>query len=179
MSRFAGVLALSAVAALTACSDAELASLDQRLSALRDSPTGTVEPLPAVSDYRAVTYDQAGQRSPFLPERPEQQDATQGDDLAPDLTRPRDPLEAYPLDDLTMVGTLLIDGGRSALIRDPQGKVHRVYLGDHLGTDFGRIVAITEGSLQLVEIVTNGQRGWIERSRTLSLNNDDTGRRQG
>jgi type IV pilus assembly protein PilP len=178
MKRSARLLALSAAMVLTACSDAELASLDQRLIALRDSPAGKVAPLPEAPEYRAVTYDQAGSRSPFLPRRPEQESASEGGDLAPDLTRPRDPLEAYPLDDLTMVGTLQVDGGRSALIRDPRGQVHRVYLEDHMGSDFGRVVAITETSLQLVEIVTNGQQGWIERSRMLSLNNDDAEQRQ-
>ncbi|GHA98695.1 pilus assembly protein PilP [Modicisalibacter luteus] len=178
MSRPVSFLALGIVIGLTACSDAELDSLDQRLIAMRDSPTGKVAPLPEAPVYRAVTYDQAGLRSPFLPERPEPEETPAGENLAPDLTRPRDPLEAYPLDELTLVGTLQIDGRRSALVRDPEGQVHRAYLGDYLGTDFGRIVAITEASLQLVEVVTNGQRGWIERSRTLYLNNDDTDQRQ-
>lgn len=179
MNSFVGALTASGALWLAACSDAELTSLDQRLDALRDSPTGKVAPLPEPPEYHAVTYDQAGLRSPFLPERPEQESAAQGADLAPDFTRPREPLEAYSLDTLVLVGTLFIDGTYSALVRDPEGEVHRVHVGDHLGTDFGRIVAIGAMALQLVEIVTNGQRGWVERSQTLYLNNDEADQRQG
>ncbi|MEC9483092.1 MAG: pilus assembly protein PilP [Halomonas sp.] len=167
-------LSLGSALMLAGCSDAELASLEQRLGELRSRPSGKVAPLPETPQYHAVTYDQAGRRSPFMPELPEpEKAASAGQDLAPDLSRPRDPLEAYPLDELTLVGTLHIDGHRSALVRDPRGQVHRLFAGDYLGTDFGRIVAVTDASVQLVEIVSNGQSGWIERSRALSLNDSD------
>ncbi|MFD2435368.1 hypothetical protein [Modicisalibacter luteus] len=78
MSRPVSFLALGIVIGLTACSDAELDSLDQRLIAMRDSPTGKVAPLPEAPVYRAVTYDQAGLRSPFLPERPEPEETPAG-----------------------------------------------------------------------------------------------------
>lgn len=164
---------------LTGCSDAELSTLDARLAELRERPSGQVDALPQTPQYQAVSYDQADRRSPFRPERAEsdpQQDDS--DDLAPDLDRPRDPLEAYPLAALQLVGTLSIDGRRSALLRDPGGQVHRVYVGAHMGTDFGRIVSITDASVQLVEIVPNGQGGWMERSRTISLDRDVDGQSQ-
>ncbi|WP_136066123.1 pilus assembly protein PilP [Modicisalibacter radicis] len=165
-------LALLAVTLLAGCGDARLDALDQRLAALRAKPSGELPALPETPDYRPVTYDQAGARSPFQPERPATDDAgANGNDLAPDRSRPREALERFALDALTLVGTLAVDGRHSALVRDPEGKVHRVYAGMHLGTDFGRITKITDRDIHLVEIVSNGQGGWVERRRTLSLAN--------
>ena len=170
MKRFALPGIALCVVLLSGCQDAEIAALDRRLDEIRAAPTGQVAPLPASPQYLAVTYDQANLRSPFMPERPEPEEKSlEGIDLAPNLDRPRDPLEQYPLEGLLLVGTLSIDGINSALVRDPQGEVHRVHVGEHMGTDFGRIVSITDSALQLVEIVSNGQGGWIERTRNLSL----------
>ncbi|SDL40510.1 type IV pilus assembly protein PilP [Modicisalibacter muralis] len=170
MRRFAFPWLALGVLALAGCQDAEIPALDRRLDEIRAKPAGRVEPLPQAPRYQAVTYDQAGLRSPFVPERPEpEENAIEGLDLAPNLDRPRDPLEQYPLDGLRLVGTLRTDGRNSALVRDPQGKVHRVYVGEHMGTDFGRIVSITDSSVQLVEVVSNGQGGWVERTRNISL----------
>ncbi|MGC3872762.1 pilus assembly protein PilP [Halomonas sp. GXIMD04776] len=165
---------------LTGCGDSDLGALERQLNVLQSRPKGQVAPLPEAPVYRPVTYDQAAGRSPFAPQRPEnERDNGTNMELAPDLERPREPLEAYPLDGLTLVGTLRIDGRISALVRDPEGEVHRVYSGEHLGTDFGRITRIDEYSVQLMEIVPNGQGGWIERSGKLALNDDNEKKRQG
>ena len=177
-----GRILLGSLLALTmaGCSDSELPVLERQLADLRARPTGQVAPLPEAPEYRPVTYDQAAGRSPFAPERPEPEPAGIDDSsLAPDLERPRDPLEAYTLDSLTLVGTLRIDDRVSALVRDPEGEVHRLYPGEHLGTDYGRIIGIDETSMQLTEIVPNGQGGWIERSRNIALNDRDEKQRQG
>lgn len=157
---------------MSGCSDAELAALDAQLAELRARPAGKIDALPQAPQYQAVSYDQADGRSPFMPERPASEQSRDDSDLAPDLSRPRDSLEAYPLDALRLVGTLSIDGRRSALVRAPDGQVHRLHVGMHMGTDFGRIVSITNASVQLVEIVPNGQGGWTERSQNISLNHD-------
>ncbi|MBZ9559418.1 MULTISPECIES: pilus assembly protein PilP [unclassified Modicisalibacter] len=169
------LVGLAVVAALLAgCGDPHLEALDQRLASLRERPSGELPNLPETPDYQPVTYDQAGSRSPFMPERPQAQtQADEGDDLAPDLSRPREALERYPLDALNLVGTLTIDGRHSALIRDPRGEVHAIRVGAHAGTDFGRIVQITNDAVTLVEIVSNGQGGWVERRRSLSLSAGD------
>lgn len=170
MNRFAPLWLALCVLALTGCQDAEIPLLDRKLDEIHATPTGQIVPLPQTPRYQAVTYDRAGARSPFLPERPElESKSIEGIDLAPNLDRARDPLEQYSLDGLRLVGTLSTDGRNSALVRDPQGKVHRVYVGEHMGTDFGRIVGITDSSVQLVEIVSNGQGGWDERARNISL----------
>ncbi|ATJ84152.1 pilus assembly protein PilP [Halomonas beimenensis] len=156
---------------LGACRDNDLDSLDRELAELRADPGElTLEPLPPMPVYRSVDYRHADQRSPFQARLPESRELPVGDtDLAPDQTRPKEPLEAYNLDQLDLVGTLTVGGQPSALIKAPDGNVHRLRVGDRMGTDFGRIVGITEASVQLVEIVPTGRGGWIERSTLLSL----------
>lgn len=159
---------------LTGCADPHMDELDRDLEALRVDP-GSVDlpPLVDVPTITRVTYDQADLRSPFMARRPEADAAPTGSaELAPDLSRPPEPLEAFVLESLELVGTLTVGGQQTALIRAPDGEVHRVSIGSYLGTDFGRIVSITARAVQLVEVVATGQGGWIERARQLTLGAD-------
>ncbi|RTR03450.1 pilus assembly protein PilP [Halomonas nitroreducens] len=167
--RMGGALPVALV--LSACGDPDLTGLERELAELRADPGAlTLEPLPPMPVYRSVDYRFADARSPFQARLPESRELPAGDvDLAPDMARPKDPLEAYHLDDLALVGTLMVGGQPSALVRAPTGNVHRLRVGDHMGSDFGRIVGITQASVQLVEIVPTGRGGWIERSTLLTL----------
>ncbi|MEQ6918518.1 pilus assembly protein PilP [Halomonas aquatica] len=167
---------LALLFALGACSDANLSGLEQELVSMRTDPGEvTLEPVPPMPTYASVDYYFADERSPFQARLPEPEDRPGGGgvntDLAPDETRPREPLEAYDLSQLELVGTLTVGGEPSALIKAPEGKVHRLRTGNHMGSDFGRIIGITDASVQLVEIVPTGRGGWIERSTQLALNN--------
>ena len=53
--------------------------------------------------------------------------------------------------------------------------MHRVYVGNHMGSDFGRIVSITSASVQLIEVVPTGRGGWIERTTRLELSEQESG----
>ncbi len=86
----------------------------------------------------------------------------------PDLDRRREELEQYPLDALRMSGVLERQGERWALVRDPQGTIHRVREGNYLGQNHGRIVTITERALELEELVRTGDERWQHRSATLA-----------
>jgi type IV pilus assembly protein PilP len=55
------------------------------------------------------------------------------------------------------------------LVRDPDGVVHRVHVGNYLGQNYGRIISIGEDRIDLVELVTNGAGGWMERQATIAL----------
>lgn len=156
---------------LGGCADSDLAELERELAALRAIPGElTLAPLPSLPVSRSVDYRFADRRSPFQARLPASRALPEGDaDLAPDASRPRELLEAYGLDQLDLVGTLTVAGQPSALIRAPDGIVHRLRVGDRLGTDFGRIVGITAAAVRLVEIVPTGRGGWIERSTVLSL----------
>ncbi|MBS9403160.1 pilus assembly protein PilP [Halomonas sp. TRM85114] len=162
---FAGVLGL-----LGGCSDPQLGSLDRELTAIRNDP-GKVPKvvLPEIPDYETVAYTLADQRSPFLARSRQDGGPTPHDsDLAPNPDRPKDVLEAYALSELELVGTLTVEGRPSALVRAPNGQVHRLTTGQYMGQDNGRIVTITEASVGLVETVLD-QNTWVERNHTLKL----------
>lgn len=156
---------------LVGCGEPDLVELDRKLEGLRVDPSGVeLAPVPELPQYEVVSYHQADQRSPFQARLSAPETMPEGSaDLAPDRDRPRGPLEAYPLEQLTLVGTLRVGNRPSALVRDPDGEVHRLTSGDYLGTDYGRIVSITGRSVQLVEVVNNGRGGWTERTRQLTL----------
>ncbi|KIQ12237.1 MULTISPECIES: pilus assembly protein PilP [Pseudomonas] len=88
---------------------------------------------------------------------------------APDFARPRGVLENLAVDQFEMVGTLSRGVQVFALLR-ASSKVHRLTVGDYLGPDHGRVTAIHERSVELVELFPDGQGAWLERPRTLVLN---------
>ncbi len=92
-----------------------------------------------------------------------------GSGIRPDVNRPREALEEYPLDSLRMVGTLEQGGQMWALVRAEDGTIHRVQPGNYVGQNYGRITRITESKIELVEIVPDGLGGWMERPATLAL----------
>lgn len=167
-------VALGLLLGLGGCADPELAALDRELGEIRDNP-GPVPTLdlPEVPEYEATPYREADRRSPFRAHRADAGDNGVGnDDLAPDPERSREPLEAHSLEALALVGVLTVGGERSALVRAPDGQVHRLRPGNYLGANHGRIVAIADGAVQLVELVPTGGGGWMERTSWLELDND-------
>ncbi len=87
---------------------------------------------------------------------------------APDLSRRREPLEAYPLDTLTMVGTLQRPDLRYALVR-ADGLVYQVKVGNYVGQNFGIITRIDESEVAIKEVVQDAAGEWVERATTLQL----------
>lgn len=114
-------------------------------------------------------YDAFGLRDPFQP-LAVQVDHVRGRAApAPDLTRARGILESLAVDQLEMVGTLSRGLQTYALLR-AASTVHRLAVGDYLGPDHGRVTAIHEGHIELVELFPDEQGAWLERPRTLALN---------
>lgn len=166
-SRVAG---LFASLMLAGCSDPRIDTLDRELAEIRRDPVSTRElEMPAMPEHQPPRYDAQDHRSPFQPREADGERERPADSLLmPELDRPREPLEAYDLRELTLVGTLRVGGQPSALVRAPGGQVHRVRIGHYLGLNHGRIVDITGTSVLLVELVVE-RSGWTERSRQLSL----------
>ncbi len=137
---------------------------------VRAKPKGTIEPLPSFQPYEAFTYSAANMRSPFQP--PVKIDLAQrqkgSQDIHPDETRVRQFLEGFNIENFTMVGTLASHGSVFGLLHGGGG-VHRVKVGDYVGRNHGRIVNIDEASVEVIEIVPDGEGGWLERPRSLSL----------
>ena len=157
---------------LGACSAGDLADLDRFMEEKRTQPGGIIAPLPTLKAYEAFAYSATNLRSPF--DRPiEVRKTTQLQAIAaikPDENRAKEFLEQFTLDSLLMVGTLARDKNNWTLIKDPEGGVHRVQAGNYLGRHHGKIVGMTDTSVAIVEIVSDGTaEGWVERPRSIKL----------
>ena len=106
---------------------------------------GSAPPLAETPRYEPVTYEAFNLRDPFA--MPRERTAPR-----PVVER-RDPLEAHSLETLRMIGTVQKGGATFALVRAPDGLVHQVRAGNRMGLNFGRITAITEAAITLVELV--------------------------
>jgi len=170
-------LGVCLVSLLTACTqESGFSDLDQFMAETRAKPRGHVEPLPEFKAYEAFTYSAADRRAPFEPPVDVQLtmvDDQPASDVEPNLDRPREVLENFDLKELSMVGTLQgPTGNLFALIRDNSGGIHRVRAGNYMGQNYGRIVGVSETRIELIEIVPNGSGGWVERPRSLSLDEE-------
>jgi len=132
-------------------------------------PRPRIEPLPEVKPYEpfAYTADKDGLTDPFKPRQIEAPRPAAGSGIRPDLNRPREPLEAYPLENLRMVGTLSQNKQVFALIKTPDSNLFRVRRGNYLGQNFGLITEVSEAAVNLKEIVQDSAGDWIERVSSL------------
>ncbi|GAA0718771.1 pilus assembly protein PilP [Dokdonella soli] len=127
-----------------------------------------LQPLPVVKTFETFLYKDQNLRDPFGLSA-EEQEQTANTGPHPDQNRTREPLESFPLDGLKMSGTLGLAKQIEGLVRDPDGVVHRVHVGNYLGQNYGRITAIGEDHIDLVELVPNGTGGWMERQASIAL----------
>ena len=72
---------------------------------------------------------------------------------------------------MSMVGTLNQGGTTYGLVQTSDGLIHRVVPGNYLGQNDGRIVSITDSEIELVEIISDGIGGYVERDAAISLSN--------
>ena len=163
-----------------------VAALCLGLSACRrDVPALPVAPLPEetgrlqakdpppldFANAPSFAYQAAGRRNPFAPSNASGRRADAalgGGAAAPNQHRSRQPLESFPLSDLGWVGALSRGADRRALVRDGDGQVHQVRVGDYLGDHHGRVQHIGDAAIELVEVVPDGGGGWVRRHRTLA-----------
>ncbi|MCL4315652.1 MAG: pilus assembly protein PilP [Gammaproteobacteria bacterium] len=162
---------------LYGCGGDDLDEVRRYADEVKARSAAPIEPLPTVKTYDSFSYEAtAALRDPFTPSKlsTAASDGANGA-LRPDLNRAREPLEDYPLDSLRMVGTLARDGQKWSLIQDKEGAVHRVQVGNYMGQNYGKITAITEQGTDLIEIVDDGQGGWIERPASMALSEPTEG----
>ena len=159
-----------AMVGLTACGG-DMDDLDQYINEVKSRPGGRIEPLPEVKPYEGFTYvaDAEGVRSPFVPDTPQVAAAGPSGGVGPDPDRSPEFLEGFPLDTLSMVGTLYIGETMYGLVQTSDGLIHRVVPGNYLGHNDGRISNINESEIELVEIISDGIGGYIERDAAISL----------
>jgi type IV pilus assembly protein PilP len=148
----------------------EFSDLSSFMAEVRARPVGTIEPLPKFRSYEAFTYEAASLRSPFQPPiKIDLQNRQKGSRLvAPDENRVKQFLEGFNIETFEMVGTIGNGSGTFALLRGAGG-VHRVKVGDYLGRNNGRIVSVSDGQVDVIEIVPDGEGAWLERPRSIAL----------
>ncbi len=156
---------------LGACS-AEHEELRQWMEQQRREVKPNVTPLTPPKKFDPQPYTSAQAVDPFSTQKLTvalKQEARQPNSLlAAELNRRKEPLEAYPLDSMNMVGSVNKQGQPYALLRVDQ-LLHQVKVGDYLGQNYGRITRIGETEIALREIVQDAAGEWIERPATLQL----------
>jgi len=162
------LLVLTIYLMIVACSSADYSDLDTFIANSGEGLRGQVDPLPEVKQHHSFTYKAFDISNPFVPRRSEQVRSA-GSGIQPDLNRRKEALENFPLESLSMVGSLEKDGHIFALVKSPEGTLHRVKEGNYLGQDFGKINGIAESEIKVVEIVQDGVDEWMERSNKLML----------
>jgi len=166
------VFALACMAALAACGGEQFGDLKKELNDMTKDLRGRVEPLPQVRPYEPVAYQAENEVDPFRPARIEVAAAggaaPAAGGRAPDMDRPREPLESFPLESIQMVGSLTQGRETFALVKAGPN-LYRVRKGNYMGQNFGVITGIDESQISLKELIQEGSGEWVERASALQL----------
>jgi type IV pilus assembly protein PilP len=126
-------------------------------------------PLPVIKTFETFVYTDEGKRDPFAPALSDALQPIHAKGPHPDQNRPRQPLEAFALDSLKMVGSIGSGTHIVALIQDPNKKIHRVHANQYMGQNYGRVTDISDSRVDLVELVSDGAGGWTKRQASIAL----------
>ena len=165
-------LYLTLAALLTACGGESHQDLRTWMQEQGKGVKGKLDPLPQVKPYEPFAYNAFDLPDPFKPRKIEP--VKGASKLAPDLNRRKEPLEAFPLESLQMVGTLQRGKSTYALVRTTDKDIYQVKIGNYMGQNFGVIVDINDAEIRLKELVQDGAGDWTERSSTIQLAEADT-----
>ncbi len=159
---------------LSACSTGT-DDLDNWIEEVKSRPPEAIADLPEITPYQAFSYDATDKRDPFDNSilRPTLDTQTVSSSIRPDTHRKQGLLETFPLDTLSMMGTIARKSNTWALIQTPDKKILRVKEGDYLGQNFGRITEVKENRVMLTEIITDGMGAWTQRKASIAINQTD------
>lgn len=164
MKRLVSIILLLSLAA---CGGNGYEDLEQFVKNSGNNLRGKVDPLPEVKPYQPFTYAAFDLPDPFKPRKLK---LTQGGGgLQPDMNRPKEPLEAYSLESLKMVGVLKQKGSTYAVIKAPDNAIYRIHSGNYIGQNFGRVTAVNDTTVKIKEIVQDSAGDWAERESNLTL----------
>lgn len=151
------------------CSGEDHSELKEWMANVARDAKGKIDPLPEVKPYEPVPYDVANIIDPFKPSKIGiGEKKIGGGGLQPDLERPKEPLEAYPLESLKFVGVLSKKKASYAIIL-VDGSLYQVKVGNHMGQDFGIVTKISESEVGLKELIQDSNGDWTERASALLL----------
>ncbi|HVE52138.1 MAG TPA: pilus assembly protein PilP [Ramlibacter sp.] len=170
------LIALAACGLLAACESSEHEELQAWMRQERAATRPQVKPIPEPKQFTPQAYTQETAVSPFSNQkltaalkRDSQQAGTASAALlAPELNRRKEALEAFPLDAMAMVGSLMKQGQPVALVK-VDNLLYQVKPGNYLGQNYGRITKVGETEVVLRELVQDAAGEWIERTATLQL----------
>ena len=159
-----------AVMMLSGC-NTSTADLDEYFISQREKPAAPIAPIPEVKPYLRYAYP-AHEKDPFdismlAPNTGPKEVIVGGVDI--DTTRVPEFLESFPLDSLKMVGTVKKDKVLWALVKIPDGAVQTVKPGNYMGQNYGEIISISDGKMEMKETVSNGLGGYKEREISIVL----------
>lgn len=162
-------------ALLVGCGAAQDDDLQKWMALQRAQQKAQVPPIAAPKKFTPEAYTQQSVTDPFSSvkltqalKRESAQSSSNASLVAPELARRKEPLESYPLDAMSMVGTLVKQGSPVALIR-VDNLLYQVRPGNYLGQNYGRIMKVAETEVLMREIVQDAAGEWIERPVTLQL----------
>ena len=159
---------------LTACGGDVHEDLKLWMKEVTKDMKGRVPPLPEIKPFPIVSYDAGKLVIPFNPVGIDPEKKAVGGGIKPDLDRRKEPLEAYPLESLKMVGLLQQQGKMKFAIIRAGTAVHQVKIGNYIGQNFGIITNISENEVQIRELVQDSSGDWVERTSTLQLQEQET-----
>jgi len=167
--------ALAAAVLVAGCGSSGQEEVAQWMKDQRANTKPHVTPIPEPKKFTPQAYTQEGSTDPFSNvkltqalKRESSQSTSNAALVAPELARRKEPLEAYPLDSMKMVGSLIKEGQPVALLR-VDNLLYQVKPGNYLGQNYGKIVKVSETEITLREIVQDAAGEWTERQATLQL----------
>jgi type IV pilus assembly protein PilP len=155
---------------LTACGGEEFQDLRNFVKSAGADMRGKIPPPPEVKPYEPFVYNNdANLPDPFKPRKPDARSSGHAGINQPDMSRPKEALEEFPLESLKMVGYLYQNNIGYAVIRAADGKLHRVKAGNYIGMNFGLITEVTDTGVMIKEMVQDSVGDWSERASSLQL----------
>jgi len=156
---------------LSGCND-DTSEQKEFIDQVKASTTARVEAIPELTKFEHFEYNAGQLRSPFVAPQPEiiQNKLTQVKNcLHPDPERQRETLEKYPLDNLSMKGTIGSSGQAWALITATDDTLHRITVGNYLGSYDGKVQSVNNDYIELIELIPDGSGCWKERLTKLEM----------
>lgn len=169
-----GTYSFISILLLSGCGGSK-GDLDDYFEDQRAKPAEPIEPIPEVKPYLRYAYPQHA-TDPFdagmlLPTNNDQEQVADNG-ITIDTSRVPEYLEGFPLDSLTMVGTVEKNKTLWALVRIPEGAVQTVKQGNYVGQNYGKIMDISDVKMSMIETVSNGLGGYEEREISITLNQE-------
>jgi len=158
---------------LQGCVNEDVSDLEQYIQDVKAKPKGTIPLLPEIKVVEPYLFNPDGLRNPFEAVKRVAEEAPAGTSSAfgirPNTARRKEELEEYSLDTLRMVGTVMMENGKWALIKANDGTIHRVQKGNYMGRNYGEIIQILDNRIELMEIVPDKPGAWREQQASLVL----------